>query len=57
VNRWQAIVEIVKSFNERGATTLAFATVCVFVIIPLLIAVVAALELGTSAHLPWISSG
>ena len=37
VNRWQALVEIVKSFNERGATTIAFAALCVFVIAPILI--------------------
>jgi len=57
MNRWQALVEIVKSFNERGATNLAFATVCVLVIMPLLLAMVVALQLGVSSHLPWFGSG
>lgn len=34
MNRWQAIVAIVKSFNERGATTLAFAALCVCITVP-----------------------
>lgn len=34
MNRWQAIVAIVKSFNDRGATTLGFAAFCVFLVVP-----------------------
>jgi hypothetical protein len=46
VNRWQALVEIVKSFNERGSTILAFAAVCAFVVLPLAIYCAIALALG-----------
>jgi hypothetical protein len=58
VNRWQALVEIVKSFNDRGASRLAFAAMCVWLIAPLMIALIVALKLGSSMpHLPWIRSG
>jgi hypothetical protein len=38
MNAWQALVEIVKSFNERGATKLGFATFCVAMAALLLVA-------------------
>jgi hypothetical protein len=44
MNRWQAIVEIIKSFNDRGATSYAFAALCIFVIVPLLALLVLALN-------------
>ena len=47
VQRWSALVEIVKSFNERGAPRLAFATVLAFLTVPLI-----ALVLALSFDLP-----
>jgi hypothetical protein len=46
VNRWQALVEIVRSFNDRGATTLAFAALCLFVLAPIIAGLVVAMKLG-----------
>lgn len=37
MQRWSALVEIVKSFNERGSPRLAFASVALFVLVPLLV--------------------
>lgn len=33
--RWSALVEIVRSFNERGSPRLAFASVVLFVLLSL----------------------
>lgn len=35
MQRWSALVEIVKSFNERGSPRLAFASVALFALVPL----------------------
>lgn len=35
MHRWSALVEIVKSFNERGSPRLAFACVVLFVLLSL----------------------
>ncbi len=35
MHRWSALVEIVKSFNERGSPRLAFASVVLFGVAPL----------------------
>lgn len=45
MRRWSALVEIVRSFNERGSPKLAFATVVLFVLVPL-IGLTLALALG-----------
>ncbi|GEM_PF-4965850 len=37
MRRWSALVEIVKSFNERGSPRLAFASVALFILVPLVI--------------------
>lgn len=47
MQRWSALVEIVKSFNERGSPRLAFATVLLFLAVPLI-----ALTLALSFDLP-----
>ncbi|MBA4752175.1 MAG: hypothetical protein H2055_08110 [Sphingopyxis sp.] len=47
MQRWSALVEIVKSFNERGAPKLAFACVVLFALVPL-VALALALSLGVS---------
>ncbi len=60
MNRWQALVEIVKSFNEQGSTKLAFATVCVVLIVPLLLgyaAIVHADDLTKMLPIFWRSTG
>jgi hypothetical protein len=60
MNRWQALVEIVKSFNEQGSTRLAFATVCVVAVVPLLLGYVAILhadDLSRLLPILWQSSG
>ena len=57
MNRWQALVEIVKSFNERGATRYAFAAVCVLVIVPLVVAAVVIMKVGPEIPVPWLGSG
>lgn len=44
MHRWSALVEIVKSFNERGSPRLAFATVLAFLIPPTLFAVLVAFK-------------
>jgi len=41
VQRWSALVEIVKSFNERGSPRLAFASVVLFVLVPVVIVTLA----------------
>jgi len=48
MHRWSALVEIVKSFNERGSPRLAFASVVLFAMFPL-VALALALSLGASA--------
>lgn len=35
MHRWSALVEIVRSFNERGSPRLAFASVVLFVLLSL----------------------
>lgn len=45
MRRWSALVEIVRSFNERGSPRLAFASVALFALVPL-VALVLALSLG-----------
>lgn len=35
MQRWSALVEIVRSFNERGSPRLAFASVVLFVLLSL----------------------
>lgn len=35
MQRWSALVEIVRSFNERGSPKLAFASVVLFALVPL----------------------
>ena len=35
MHRWSALVEIVRSFNERGSPRLAFASVVMFVLLSL----------------------
>lgn len=35
MRRWSALVEIVRSFNERGSPKLAFASVALFALVPL----------------------
>jgi uncharacterized membrane protein len=58
VNRWQALVEIVKSFNERGATSLAFAALCVIIVVPLVIGLLLAINFEwASLQVPWFRSG
>lgn len=57
MNRWQALVEIVRSFNERGATPLAFGAVFLTVVAPLLVWMVVAIKLGHAVHLPWFETG
>lgn len=52
MNRWQALVEIVRSFNEKGATPLAFGAIFVTVVAPLLIWMIVAIRLGSIVHLP-----
>lgn len=50
MQRWSALVEIVKPFNDRGSPRLAFASVALFVLAPLVILTLAVvsglLELG-----------
>lgn len=41
MQRWSALVEIVKSFNERGSPRLAFASVVLFVLVPVVIVTLA----------------
>jgi len=45
MHRWSALVEIVKSFNERGSPRLAFATYALFLLVPFA-ALVLTLALG-----------
>lgn len=40
MQRWSALVEIVKSFNERGSPRLAFASVALFLLVPLALLVI-----------------
>lgn len=47
MHRWSALVEIVRSFNERGSPTLAFASVALFILLPL-----AALGLALASGMP-----
>lgn len=35
MHRWSALVEIVRSFNEGGSPRLAFASVVLFIVLPL----------------------
>lgn len=57
MHRWSALVEIVRSFNERGSPRLAFASVVLFVLLSLgivglaLIAGVPALSQGLASLL------
>lgn len=48
MRRWSALVEIVRSFNERGSPRLAFASVALFALVPLA-ALALALSLGVSS--------
>lgn len=52
MHRWSALVEIVRSFNERGSPRLAFASVALFVLLPLI-----ALGLALAAGVPAFSRG
>lgn len=36
MQRWSALVEIVKSFNERGSPAFAFGAVVLFLLVPLI---------------------
>jgi hypothetical protein len=45
MHRWSALVEIVRSFNERGSPKLAFATFALFLLVPFA-ALVLTLALG-----------
>lgn len=47
MHRWSALVEIVRSFNERGSPKLAFASVALFILLPL-----AALGLALASGMP-----
>lgn len=57
MHRWSALVEIVRSFNERGSPRLAFASVVLFVLLSLgivglaLLAGVPALSRGLASFL------
>ena len=48
MRQWSALVEIVKSFNERGSPRLAFASVVLFALMPL-VAMGLALAFGVPA--------
>ncbi|HZF95937.1 MAG TPA: hypothetical protein VEZ20_13825 [Allosphingosinicella sp.] len=58
MNRWQALVEIVKSFNDRGATTTALVALCIIVIVPLIVGLIAVMNVDwAQLHLPWFGFG
>ncbi|WP_156416593.1 MULTISPECIES: hypothetical protein [unclassified Sphingopyxis] len=46
MQRWSALVAIVKSFNERGSPRLAFATVIAFLIPPIFFAALVAFKVS-----------
>lgn len=48
MQRWSALVEIVRSFNERGSPRLAFASVVLFALMPIA-ALILALAMGVPA--------
>ncbi len=48
MHRWFALVEIVRSFNERGSPKLAFASVALFALVPI-VAMGLALAFGVPA--------
>ncbi len=52
MHRWSALVEIVRSFNERGSPRLAFASVVLFVLLSLGVA-----GLALIAGVPALSQG
>lgn len=52
MQRWTALVEIVRSFNERGSPRLAFASVVLFVLLSLGI-----VGLAVLAGAPVVSKG
>jgi hypothetical protein len=52
MQRWAALVEIVKSFNERGSPKLAFASVLLFVLVPL-----AVIALALASGVPSLIGG
>lgn len=52
MHRWSALVEIVRSFNEGGSPRLAFASVALFVLLPLI-----ALGLAFASGVPALLRG
>lgn len=54
MHRWSALVEIVRSFNERGSPRLAFASVVLFVLLSLGIVGLALIAGAPCCHKAWI---
>lgn len=56
MDRWQALVAIVHSFNERGRPALALSAIGIIIVVPLLVWAAIAVTIGQSSTVKEIRS-